>query len=144
MLIFISSGLEIFGVVLATVAFMIIGMFWYSPMLFGKKWMEAVGMTQEMASAAKKNTTASYVYMTISALVMTYILALFIKNLFIPSLFQAAMVGVLAWIGFIATSGSSEHLFNAKPKPWMLYYINTGYYLISLIISSAILFIFIK
>ncbi len=144
MLIYIFYGTEVVGIFLTAVLFMLIGMMWYSPSLFGKKWMALVGMTPELSAEAKVKARTSYAFMTLSAVIMAYVLALFIKNMFISSMGLAISVGVFAWIGFIATSMSGEYLFNSKPKPWALYVINSTYYLTNLIVGSVILFIFLK
>ncbi|MDQ3076992.1 MAG: DUF1761 domain-containing protein [bacterium] len=144
MLIYIFYGSEVVGIVLTAILFMLIGMMWYSPSLFGKKWMKLVGVTAEVVEDSKMRARTSYAFMSLSALVMSYVLALFIKNMFVPNIMLAISVGIAAWVGFIATSMSGEYLFNTKAKPWALYAINSTYYLTNLIIGSAVLFIFLK
>ncbi len=134
---------NIWGVVLSAIAAMIIGMLWYSRVLFGKKWSKLVGMTPDMEAAARKRGNKSYPVMFVAALVTAYILGLFINNMFVPTLNSALLVAFFAWLGFVATSMSGEYLFNAKLKPWMLYAINAGYQLVTLLVSAVILYLFL-
>jgi hypothetical protein len=135
-----SYSVNIIGVILAVAVTIFIGLLWYSPLLFGKKWMELVGMTPEVAVEVKKTANKSYAVMLIPAFVMVYILALFLKNMFLKDLGQAVLVGILLWLGFVATTGASEYIFNVKPKPWLLYVINVSYHLVSIIVGASILF----
>ncbi len=36
-----------FGIIAGTIVAMVLGMIWYGPGVFGKKWMKAVGLTEE-------------------------------------------------------------------------------------------------
>ncbi|MFT5692500.1 MAG: hypothetical protein ACI92E_001835 [Oceanicoccus sp.] len=40
-------GINIMGVLAATVIGMVLGALWYSPVLFGKKWMQSIGKTPD-------------------------------------------------------------------------------------------------
>ncbi len=134
-------SVNVWGVLLGAALAMVLGMIWYGP-LFGKKWMQLVGMTAEVSTAAKKRAQTSYIFMTVSALLTAYVLAIFIKNLIVvySTPYQSLLVAFCAWLGFIATSMSHEYLFNAKPKPWMLYVINAGYNLVSLLLMALAIF----
>ncbi|MES2437215.1 MAG: DUF1761 domain-containing protein [Patescibacteria group bacterium] len=137
-------AINVLPVVLAAFSTMVIGMLWYSPVMFGTKWMQLVGMTAEMTPEAKKRAKFAYVFMAISAVVMAYVLALFIENMFVLSMNGALTIALFAWVGFVATSMTGEYLFNAKPKPWALYILNSGYYLVALLANAIIIFTFIK
>ena len=142
MIFLLITGKALIGVILMVVASMGIGMLWYSPSLFGTQWMALIGMTPEMSPEMKKNAGKAYSIMLIPSLVMAYVLAVFIRNSFAPDLIHTIYVGFFAWLGFVATTGSSEYIFNAKPKPWKLYVINVGYQLANLIVGSIILYYF--
>ena len=141
--------IHLIGILLAAIASMILGMVWYSPVLFGVPWMKYVGMTPEVMNEAKKDPAIKkrinlgYLGTFIFALLAAYILGLFLKNMFVPSIVDAIRIGFFAWLGFVAPSMSGEYLFNTKPKPWHLYAINAGYWFVSLLLMSAILFFFV-
>jgi hypothetical protein len=133
---------NVWGVLISAAFMMIIGMVWYSPLLFGKKWMELIGMTPDMVAGAKQQGRKSIAIMVLVSLVMSYVLAVIINNLLILSIRQAALVGLATWIGFVATTMSTEYLFVVQKRPWQLYLINTGYHLASLVVGSVILYFF--
>ena len=129
------------GILLCGVASMVIGFLWYGP-LFEKPWMKMTGMTPEKQAKAKKEMSKTYGLMFVSSLVMAYVLAHFIWYAAPGSLtlFIAVKTAVWAWIGFVATSAFSKFLFNVEKKPWSLFAIETGYYLVTLIVMGAILY----
>jgi hypothetical protein len=135
-----SYSVNSLAVLLLVIASMVIGSLWYSPFLFGTIWMKLVGMTPEMKPEIKKTANKAYALMLIPSLVMAYVLALIIKNMFIRDLGMALLVGFFIWLGFVATTGSSEYIFNAKPKPWTLYLINVSYQLVNILVGACIVF----
>ena len=46
--------INLIAVLLAAVAMMAVGFFWYSPKGFGKQWMQLSGITPDKISEAKK------------------------------------------------------------------------------------------
>jgi len=129
------------AVVAAAVASMAIGFVWYGP-LFGKQWMALMGFTKESMNAAKaKGMSKSYALMTIGSLVMAYVLAngLVFGNSYLN------MYGVSAglqgafwyWLGFVAPVLLGLVLWDGKP--WKLFFLNAGYYLVSMLAMGAIL-----
>lgn len=118
---------------------MILGFLWYGP-LFGKEWSKLSGMSKEKMDKDKMSTT--YGVMFVSSLIMAYALAHFVwyaapGNL---TLFIAAKTAVWAWLGFIATYALSKFMFNPVKKPLTLLAMDTGYYLVSLIVMAVIFY----
>ena len=136
------TSINLWGVFLSGIVAMIIGSFWYSPLLFGKKWMELVGMRPENMEVAKAKAKKSYTISFVGALIMAYVLALVIDNFFIIHLHYALLAGFLMWLGFVVTTTISEYLFIPTPKPWMLYILNNSYHLVVLLMMSVILYFF--
>ncbi len=126
------------AVVAAAVASMAIGALWYSPVLFGKQWMRLIGMSNEELEKAKaKGMGKSYAIMFLGSLIMAYVLAHFVQMAGATDLMGAAELGFWVWLGFVATVQLGTVLW--ENKPWTLYTLNTGYYLVSLIVMSGIL-----
>ena len=46
-----SMAINYWAVLVAAVAYMILGAIWYSPILFGSAWMRLIGKTKEQAMA---------------------------------------------------------------------------------------------
>jgi hypothetical protein len=70
--------INIWAVIVATIAFWALGALWYSPVLFGKKWQKEVGLSDE--TLKKSNMTLvfglSFVLMFIMVLGMSFTLML--------------------------------------------------------------------
>lgn len=127
------------AVVVAAIAYMALGFFWYSPAGFGKPWMKLVGMTEEHMKNAGKGMQKTYAISFVAALLMAYVLGVFVDLAEASTVAAGVQVGFWAWVGFVATTGANEFLFAVKPKPWKLYWINQGYLLVSLLVAGAIL-----
>ena len=140
---FFQVPVNYFAVLLCGIVSMVIGYLWYGP-LFGKAWMKLVGFTSEKMAKAKKNMAQTYVLMFISSLIMAYVLAHFIWYAAPGSntLFISIKTALWAWVGFIATVSTSKYLFSPDRKSLKLLFIETGFYLVSLVVMGVIFFIF--
>lgn len=129
------------AVVVAAVFNMALGFVWYGP-LFGKQWMRLSGMSMDSGSTAKKSGMGgSYAIMAIGSLVMSFVLAhalIFASSYLLVSGFWAGvMAGFWNWLGFIAPVTIGSVLWDRKP--WMLWILNAGYYLVALVGMGIIL-----
>ena len=121
------------AILVAAVASMVIGYIWYGP-LFGKKWMGLMGMK---SMAPKGNMAMSYVISYIGAVIMAYVLSVFIGYAGAATYTDGAMIGFWAWLGFVATTQLGKRLWEGKP--WELYILDTVHYLVSFAAMGAIL-----
>src|SRR3989344_954101 len=119
------------GILLAAIANMILGMLWYNPLVFGKTWMKLTNIKPADIARMKKtgSTTQAYLSSFLAAIITAYVLAIFLKMSAASTTAEGAVVGLLAWLGFVATTSLSEFLWT--PKPRQLYWLNNGYNLIS-------------
>ena len=128
------------AIILSTVVMMVLGYVWYGP-LFGSRWSALMGFTHEHHAAHKKDMKMRYLIMTLGALLMSFILAHAI--IFADTFMQISgapagmLVGVMNWLGFVVPVSLSIVLWDNKP--WKLWFINAGYYLVGLVIIGAIL-----
>jgi hypothetical protein len=130
------------GVILAALAMMVIGALWYSQFLFAKPWMRLTGLTPETMPKGRNAIIRAYAGSVVVAFVSAYVLSVFQKNLFIPDVKQALLVGFFGWLGFTATAYVNDHSFNPKRTPWKLFAITTGFYLAAFLVQCMIIFIF--
>ncbi len=125
------------AILVAGIASMIIGMAWYSPNFFGKKWMHAIGMKMPNKSemkAMQKKMMPSYLAMYVGAAVTAYVLSLLLGN---HTLMDGVMLGFWVWLGFFATSALSHVFFEGRS--WTYYYVVVGHHLVNLIVMGAII-----
>ena len=131
-----AISINYWAVLAAAVASMVLGFLWYGP-LFGKVWIKLMNFDKkQMEQMKKKGMGKIYTLMVINTLVVSYILAHFIKYLgtTVPEALQTAF---WLWLGFIATVMLGSVLWEGKS--WKLYSINAAYWLVNLAVMSAIL-----
>jgi hypothetical protein len=125
------------------VAAMVLGSLWYGP-LFGKQWMTLIGMTPDKIEAAKKEKgkmMKSYGLMFVGSLIMAYVLAhaLVFASAYLKASGTSAglTAGFWNWLGFIAPVMLGKVLWEGKP--WKLWALDSGYYLVLLCLDGVIL-----
>jgi hypothetical protein len=119
----------------AAVVGFVIGGLWYSPALFGPRWMRAVGKSE--TELKQGNAALAYIGAFVAAFMMAYVLGLFLAFAQAKTLLQGAEIALWVWVGFVAAPTLSNYLFSRWPRD--LYLINNGYYLVSLLVMGAIL-----
>ncbi|HLC53269.1 MAG TPA: DUF1761 domain-containing protein [Candidatus Nanoarchaeia archaeon] len=125
-------------VLVAVIAQMIIGGFWYSPAGFGKQWMKLSGMTKkQLAKAKKKGMGKSYLLAFIGSLMTAYVLAHFVVYVTAQTLSDGIQLGFWLWLGFVAPITLGMVLWEGKS--WKLWILNNTHNLISLIVMAGIL-----
>ena len=110
----------------------VLGGLWYSPVLFARPWMRAIGRTPEELTGA----SLGYALSAVAALVTSYVLARIVRWAEVDDLLNGALVGVLVWVGFVATILAITTYFGGRPRT--LWAINAGYWLVALIVMGAI------
>ena len=124
---------------LATLVPMVMGFIYYNKALFGKAWMDSIGMTEEKAKQANMGLV-----MDIS-LVMSFLIAFFMMN-FCNGLGQEGEFdtfkhgvahGVIISFFFVIPIFITNGLF--EQKSWKNMIINAGYWIITLALMGGIL-----
>ncbi|MGZ6005360.1 MAG: DUF1761 domain-containing protein [Candidatus Saccharimonadales bacterium] len=121
------------AVLVATGVNMVVGAVWYSPVLFAKDWAKLVGRKMnEMGDGA-----SSYAITTAGAFVQGLILSYIVAWSNVTTAVKGAWLGLLIWLAFVAvTQGVNTIFAGGRKKLWA---INTGYFLVVLVINGAIL-----
>lgn len=119
---------------------MALGFLWYGP-LFGEEWMKLVGMTKDKMEKAKQDMNKTYTLSFLSSVVMAYVLAHFVwfSAPGAGTVLVGIKTGIWAWLGFVATTSLSQYLYSLEKKPMKLYVIDTGYYLVLLVLMGVVL-----
>ena len=127
-------------VLLAAVIQFIIGGVWFSPLLFGNIWMKLSGITSKDMQKAKKagaSPIRGYAFMFAATIIMSYVLAHFVRYVTAETFSDGMWLGFWLWLGFIAPVQLGMVLWEGKPVK--LYLLSTSYYLVALMISAGIL-----
>ncbi len=123
------------AVVVATLICMVIGSLWYSPLLFANRWMKELGFGKKDEDRMKKEAPKAMLGMLVGAFLMSWILAYSVYDVtdFVAGMIRAFWM----WLGFVVPVYLSMTLFESRK--WTLFFISTGYYLVSLLIIGGVL-----
>jgi len=113
----------------------LLGAVWYSPMLFAKPWMEMAGVRP---SAQKRNKMiVGMVASFVGSLVTSFMLAHVVMWAGAENYSMGALIGFILWLGFIAAPLAASYVYEGRPID--LFAINTGYWLVGLCVTGALL-----
>jgi hypothetical protein len=129
-----SVSVDLFHVLVAAIIFFAIGAAWYSKALFANSWSEALG--KKMSDFSMEARRNSMLAMAVAALVMNYMLAMFVGFAQATTWMDGATVGFYAWL-LVAAACLSCYMFEGRKMK--LYYLFAGYQLVGLLVSGAIL-----
>jgi len=121
------------SVLAGTILYFLLGMLWYSPLLFGKIWSQYIILTEE----DKKGMGLLNILSFISTFIISLTMAVFIQVLLLPTWIFALKISLLAGLGFMFLPMFINGLYNKKPMQVML--VDAGYHLCWFVILSLIL-----
>jgi len=133
-------GVKLWAVALAGVATMVIGFLWYSPLLFARPWMVAMGYDpNDKARIAEMQKSAGPMYgiSLLASLISAFVLAKVLVGMTIYSALYGMKIGFAVWLAFVATVQLTDKMFCQRPMK--LFLINTGYQLVCYVVMGAIL-----
>ncbi len=121
---------------LSAVLSFVLGMLWYSPLLFGKAWMAGQGYTEADLEGMQSGMGPTYALSLVCWFVMATILAV-VASHFGEGVGPTFHVGLHLWLGFSATVGLTNNRFSDKPLS--LWAIDGGYQVASIGVMSVVL-----
>jgi hypothetical protein len=121
------------AVLAAGVASMILGGLWYSPVLFGKAWSAASGVTEAQVKSANMTKIMGTAFLL--ALIGAAVFALFLGPR--PAPMFATAAGLSAGLCWVAGSFGMNYLF--EQRPLRLFLINGGYHTVQYTLIGAVL-----
>ena len=96
-------GVKLWAVALAGVATMVIGFLWYSPLLFARPWMVAMGYDpDDKARIAEMQKSAGPMYgiSLLASLISAFVLAKVLVGMTIYSALYGMKIGFAVLVGF--------------------------------------------
>ena len=129
----VNFGVNYLAVIAAAVVALIIGFIWYSPRVFGNRWMAYLGTTQ--AQLGNPGPTGMAVGV-VASLLNAWVLAVLALNLGGKTLTDGILLGVIAWLGFMATITAAQISF--EKKSWNLWVLNNAHNLLVQVVMGAI------
>ncbi|MEM9292221.1 MAG: DUF1761 domain-containing protein [Acidobacteriota bacterium] len=131
------DSINFLAVAVAGLAMFLLGGLWYSPLLFGRLWMDAHGHSEEDLERLSQGMGKAYGLSLVSYWVIAGVFALLMQPLGVSSALGGAVLGVVLWLGFAATLGLTSLLFSERKA--MTYVIDALYQLVGFLVIGAIL-----
>ena len=135
------------AVLTATLVHFFLGALWYSPVLFSKQWIVAMGLSEsKIESMGKESQGKKLALQFFGTLILVFVTAHMVDFMKVvhPDL-GALQLGLTSafwlWLGYIATFGLTGVIF--EQKSWKLYGINMGYQFLGLIIAGGIIAVWV-
>lgn len=130
------------AVLVAAVIQFVVGWLWYGVM-FQQLWINATGVTMEMAQDMSGGQIAmTYLGSFVAFFIVYYVMAHFSSYARATTAKQGAQTGFWSWLGFVATSILVNVLYTMKP--FSLWLIDGGYWLVSMLIGGVLLAVWKK
>ena len=127
-------GLNIAGIITATFAGMVLGGFWYSPLLFGKQWMESIDKTPETIGTP----TGPMIGSIVASLLTAIGIAILFPLIGIEQLQDAIKVGLCLGILVVFPALLSDNLFCGWGVRLLI--IQAGYRILAILSMSISIF----
>ena len=127
-------GLNLIAIVAATVVGMVLGALWYSPILFGNQWMQAIGKTPETMG----NATIPLIGGVVANFLTSTGVALIFSLVGVTNLSTGISLGLIMSFLIIFPAFLSDSLFCNWGTRLLL--IQSGYRMLSILLMSIILF----
>ena len=127
------DNLNWLAVILAGVAYFVLGAVWYSNLLFGKQYRAAIGVGDEAATPPAAALIVNLVGWLIAALAM----GLIAESIGADGFAEGVMLGIVIWLGFIVTNGIVNDFYSGMNAE--LAKVNGPYNLLGFVIMGAIL-----
>lgn len=131
------SHINWLAVLVATLAYFMIGAIWYSKSVFGSMWARLIKLDMSDPNLKKgmgKMMAATFLLV----LLTTFGLALFIVKInFRAHFIYGIEIGLLTGLCYASTAVSINYVY--ENKPLALYFINNGYHIIGHVVAATIL-----
>lgn len=132
--------------IIAAIVSMGLGFLWYSPFVFGKRFMKEMGMTEEecndeyMKNGGKRKMAKAYALVFLFSVITAVIVSALFYSLIIIGLWGYILTAFFLWLGFSFPVALNHVLFGKDSLALMA--ITSGYQLVSLVFTSLIVGIF--
>jgi len=130
------GSLNWLAIILATVAYFILGGFWFAPFLFGKLWHKAIGFEKPKGW---KPSTKYYLGPLIGCFVVSVVTAILITAFSFRSFPDAILFGLIVGVGYSASVSFVNAITPKTPQPFVQGAIVGAYHTLGIILVALIL-----
>ena len=122
------------AVLVAAVAYWLLGALWYSPPLFAKQWAAGVGIS--LPQSGERPPIVLFVTTFIAFFVVALAMAFLAGAGGAVTFGQGLLLGLITGVGFVVTVLLVTHAYEQRPASVWL--INAGYHLVGFVITASI------
>jgi len=123
------------AVVAAVAAAFVVSSIWYSPLLFGRLWMELRAVSPDLTASPSMPAWKVLVEL-VRELVVGYVLARFVQLGGVVDWKGALRLGFWAWLGFPVAMLVGASLWD--DKPWLLSAIHAGDWFVKMLVMAVV------
>jgi hypothetical protein len=132
------GDLNYLAVLVAALAYFILGAIWYAPPVFGNAWMKASGM--EMPAEGERPGPAIYIGPFFGCLIAALATALLAAATGTDTVGGGIVLGLVVGIGYVLSVTLSTAIFEThKPRKGVWFVITSLYHVVGLVLAAAIL-----
>jgi hypothetical protein len=126
------------AVIVAAVAYFVLGAIWYAPPVLGKPWMAAGGM--EMPADDQRPGPGIYLVPLIGSVLSAIALGMLAEASDTDTAGEGLVLGLVTAVGFALAIALITATFETnKPKPMVWGAINAGYHALGIIVAALII-----
>jgi len=128
------------GVIVSAIIYVLIGVIWWMPWLFGQEWLRLMGWdkkSKKQLTQMKKDAHAAYLTSVVAGLVTAYVLGYVLSMMDVRTISQAVSITVIMWFGFTAMGSLVDYAY--AHRPFRLWAINYLYHLVSMVVIACVL-----
>lgn len=122
------------AILVGAVAWWLLGALWYSPVLFGKPWMRATGIT----AGDQGPGATTYIVPLVANFVTTVVVAMLALATGSTTVGEGIVLGLLLGVGFAVALYAVEATFGQRPGPGVWFLITASYQLVGILIATVI------
>lgn len=119
------------AILMSAIIYVLLGMLWYSPFIFGNVWLKLSGSNLEEKTGLLSRMFA----IGFLAVIIALSLALMIEATGIKSFYGGAKFGLICGIGIAAVTTLITNIF--EERSFLLFLINGGYHVIAITHTAA-------
>jgi hypothetical protein len=107
---------------------------WYS--IFMQPWLDGIGRTHEWLMSTGVNPALQFAVALVAEAVIAASISCLTQLTGAQTWQRGIKVAAMLWLGFVLTTLSTEYIFEVRP--WSLLGINTGFWLLGMMLMGAI------
>jgi hypothetical protein len=126
------------AVIVATLVHFFLGGLWYSPLLFGNKFLQLINWSpQKIQQVQNESHAKELVIAFVMSLILVYILAHFVQYTKATNVMGGIQTAFWLWLGFVVTTHVPTVIFEGRN--FGLFLINVAYQFVGCALAGVIL-----